>query len=95
MSDLIISKTLFAYNIESLMPLSLQTANTSHSPQKINGSTDVQFFSVGSLGGRTLVIYMIKKGVGYHPIVSGLADFTWSPVGQCLPRTRAYFCRNQ
>jgi len=51
------------------MPLSLQTANTSHRPQKINeGSTDVQFFSIGSLGGRTLVIYMIKKGVRYHPM---------------------------
>ena len=55
------------------MPFSLQTANAIHSPQKINDSTDVQFFSVGSLGGRTLVIYVIKKGVGYHPIASGLA----------------------
>lgn len=94
MSDLIISKTLFAYNIESLMPFSLQTENTSHSPQKINGSTDVQFFSVGSLGGRTLVIYMTKKGVRNYPIVLGLADVTWSPVEQCLPRTRTYFYRS-
>jgi hypothetical protein len=86
---------LFAYNIESLMSFSLQSANAFQSPQKINGSTDVQFFSVGSLGGRTLVIYMTKKGVGYHPIASGLADFTWGLGGQCLPRTRTYFFRNQ
>lgn len=77
------------------MPFSLQTGNASHSPQKINGSTDVQFFSVGSLGGRTLVIYTIKKGVGYHTIASGLADFTWGLVGQRVPRTRTYSYRNQ
>lgn len=90
----ILSKSLFAYNIESLMPSALQAANASHCPQKINGSTDVQFFSVGSLGGRALVIYMTKEGVGYHLIASGLADFTWCLVGQSFPRTRTYFGRN-
>lgn len=58
------------------MPSALQAANASHSPQKVNDSTDVQFFSVGSLGGRVLVIYMTKEGVGYHLIASGLAGFT-------------------
>ncbi len=72
------------------MPSSLQTENAYHGPQKLHGSTDVEFLSIGSLGGRTFVIYMIKKGVGYHPIASGLADFTWGLVGQCLPRTRTY-----
>ncbi|KAI0283984.1 CNH domain-containing protein [Russula aff. rugulosa BPL654] len=56
------NKTLFAYKTESLIPFSLQTANVFHSPRKINESTGVEFFSVGSLGGRTLVIYMTKKG---------------------------------
>ena len=77
---------LFAYDIESLVP-SLQRASTFHIPQKLNGSLDVQFFSVGSLEGRTLVIYMTKKGVGDHPTASALADLTWGLVKQCLPYT--------
>jgi hypothetical protein len=78
---------LFAYDIESLVPSCLERANTFHIPQKISGSLDVQFFSVGSLDGRTLVIYKSKKGVGWHPTASALADFTWGLVEQCLPRT--------
>lgn len=53
----------FAYDIESLVPSSLQRTNTFHIPQKLSGSLNVQFFSVGRLEGRTLVIYMSKKGV--------------------------------
>jgi hypothetical protein len=78
---------LFAYDIESLVPSCLQRTSTFHIPQKLNGSLDVQFFSVGSLEGRTLVIYMTKKGVGCHPTVSALADFTWGLVEQRLPHT--------
>ena len=58
-------KSLFAYHIEALVPTSPHSPHTSQTPQKLNGSKDVHFFSVGSLGGRTLVIYMKKKGVGY------------------------------
>ena len=60
----IYQKSLFAYHIEALVPSSPNSPNTSQTPQKLNGSKDVHFFSVGSLGGRTLVIYMKKKGVG-------------------------------
>jgi RHO1 GDP-GTP exchange protein 1/2 len=60
-----IRKSLFAYHIEALVPTSPQSLNTPQTPQKLNGSKDVHFFSVGSLGGRTLVIYMKKKGVGF------------------------------
>lgn len=75
MSDWVsVSKMLFAYDIESLVPSCLQKANTFHIPQKLNGSLDVQFFSVGSLDGRTLVIYMTKKGVGDHLTAFALAD---------------------
>jgi len=77
---------LFAYDIETLVPSS-QRADASHSPQKLNGSTDVQFFSVGSLEGRTLVIYMSKKWVGYHATASALADLTRGLVEQYLSRT--------
>jgi hypothetical protein len=35
--------------------------NASQAPQKLSGNKDVQFFTVGNLGGRTLVIYMKKK----------------------------------
>lgn len=82
---------LFAYDIESLVPTFLQKTSTFHIPQKINGSLDVQFFSVGSLEGRTLVIYMTKKGVGCHLTASVLADFTWALVEQCLPHTGTYY----
>ncbi|KAH7105901.1 Dbl-like domain-containing protein [Auriculariales sp. MPI-PUGE-AT-0066] len=57
-------KSLFAYHIEALVPS--QPSNhmhTARTPQKLNGNKDVQFFSVGTLNGRTLVIYMKKKGL--------------------------------
>ncbi|TRM58728.1 CNH domain-containing protein [Schizophyllum amplum] len=44
-------KSLFAYHIEAL------------APQKLNGAGAVQFFCVGKQQGRTLVIYMKKKGL--------------------------------
>lgn len=78
---------LYAYDIESLVPSCLQRTNIIHIPQKLNGLLDVQFFSVGSPEGRTLVIYMTKKGVGYRPIASTLADLTWGLVEQCLSNT--------
>ena len=57
------SQSLFAYHIEALVPSSPQSAHTSQTPQKLSGNKDVHFFSVGNLNGRTLVIYMKKKGV--------------------------------
>ena len=56
-------QSLFAYHIEALVPSSPQSAHTSQTPQKLSGNKDVHFFSVGNLNGRTLVIYMKKKGV--------------------------------
>ncbi len=58
-----VPKSLFAYHIEALVPSSPHSPLSSQTPQKLNGSKDVHFFSVGSLQGRTLVIYMKKKGV--------------------------------
>ncbi|KAF9646330.1 hypothetical protein BDM02DRAFT_3188937 [Thelephora ganbajun] len=55
------SKSLFAYHIEALIPPSPGAANASQTPQKFSGDKDVQFFTVGNLGGRTLVIYMKKN----------------------------------
>jgi hypothetical protein len=45
------------------VPSSPGAANASQTPQKLSGNKDVQFFTVGNLGGRTLVIYMKKKNV--------------------------------
>jgi len=56
-------KSLFAYHIEALVPSSPHSPHTSQTPQKLSGHKDVHFFSVGSLNGRTLVIYMKKKGL--------------------------------
>jgi hypothetical protein len=55
---------------------SVQRPHTSQTPQKLNGSKDVHFFSVGSLNGRTLVIYMKKKGVGSYSIALTLGSIS-------------------
>ncbi|KAF9779315.1 CNH domain-containing protein [Thelephora terrestris] len=57
-------KSLFAYHIEALLPTSPAPANASQAPQKLSGGRDVQYFSVGNLDGRTLVVYMRKKNPG-------------------------------
>ncbi|KAF9642814.1 hypothetical protein BDM02DRAFT_3124133 [Thelephora ganbajun] len=51
-------KSLFAYHAEALVSSSPGGANASQTPQKLSGNKDVQFFTVGNLGGRTLAIYM-------------------------------------
>ena len=56
-------QALFAYHIEALVPSSPHGAHTSQVPQKLSGTKDVHFFSVGTLQGRTLIVYMKKKGV--------------------------------
>jgi hypothetical protein len=56
-------KALFAYHIEALVPSGPATSQASSAPQRLNGSSSVQFFTVGTLHGRTLIIYMKKKGV--------------------------------
>ncbi|KAE9397961.1 hypothetical protein BT96DRAFT_940494 [Gymnopus androsaceus JB14] len=56
-------KSLFAYHIEALVPSSPSANASSQVPQKLNGSKDVHFFTVGTLHGRTLVIYMKKRGL--------------------------------
>jgi len=56
-------QALFAYHMEALVPSSPHGAHTSQVPQKLSGTKDVHFFSVGTLQGRTLIIYMKKKSV--------------------------------
>ncbi|KIY68054.1 Dbl-like domain-containing protein [Cylindrobasidium torrendii FP15055 ss-10] len=56
-------KCLFAYHIEALVPSSPASHHANQSPQRLNGNKEVQFFSVGQLLGRTLVIWMKKKGM--------------------------------
>jgi len=56
-------QALFAYHIEALVPSSPHGAHASQVPQKLSGTKDVHFFSVGTLQGRTLIIYMKKKSV--------------------------------
>ncbi|EIW75246.1 hypothetical protein CONPUDRAFT_85508 [Coniophora puteana RWD-64-598 SS2] len=55
-------KCLFAYHIEALVPSPSSNPHaTQQTPQRVNTTRDVQFFSVGHQNGRTLVIYMKKK----------------------------------
>jgi len=78
-------KSLYAYHIEALVPSSPHSPSASQTPQKLNGSKDVHFFSVGSLGGRTLVIYMKKKGLDsvfrvLEPVVGKINERAKAPV---------------
>ncbi|KAA1475511.1 Dbl-like domain-containing protein [Dentipellis sp. KUC8613] len=78
-------KSLFAYHIEALVPSSPHSANTTQTPQKLNGTKDVHFFSVGTLGERTLVIYMKKKGLDsvfrvLEPVVDKIQEKTKAPM---------------
>ncbi|KAF9001525.1 CNH domain-containing protein [Cyathus striatus] len=55
-------KQLFAYHIEALVPTDPSHSQALQTPQKLNGSKDAHFFSIGTLHGRTLVVYMKKRG---------------------------------
>jgi hypothetical protein len=57
-------------------------------PQKLNGNKDVHFFSVGTLHGRTLVVYMKKKNVGVKIYPKDIPTDSVI-VGQHLPSIRA------
>ena len=73
-------KALFAYHIEALVPSGPASSQTATAPQRLNGSSSVQFFTVGTLHGRTLIIYMKKKGVCVTRLEEWCADS--GPVGQ-------------
>ncbi|RDB18445.1 Rho1 guanine nucleotide exchange factor 1 [Hypsizygus marmoreus] len=81
-------KSLFAYHIEALVPSSPQTIHNASNqvPQKLNGTKDVHFFSVGSLHGRTLIIYMKKKGLEsifrvLEPVGDKINERVKAPIG--------------
>ncbi|KAF9466176.1 CNH domain-containing protein [Collybia nuda] len=79
-------KSLFAYHIEALVPSSPHTQQGTQVPQKLNGTKDVHFFSVGSLHGRTLIIYMKKKGLEsifrvLEPVNDKINERVKAPVG--------------
>ncbi|KAG6816279.1 hypothetical protein H0H87_007316 [Tephrocybe sp. NHM501043] len=81
-------KSLFAYHIEALVPTHPQNphSQTAHVPQKLNGNKDVHFFSVGTLHGRTLIIYMKKKGLEsifrvLEPVGDKINEKVKAPVG--------------
>ncbi|KAF8892159.1 Dbl-like domain-containing protein [Infundibulicybe gibba] len=79
-------KALFAYHIEALVPSSPQSSHASQTPQRLNGNRDVHFFSVGTLHGRTLVIYMKKRGVDsvFHvlePVIDKINERAAAPAG--------------
>jgi len=54
--------------MESLVPSSHSTGPPPRGHQKLSDKHEVQYFACGQLSGRTLVVYLRKKGV------SGFAD---------------------
>lgn len=79
-------KSLFAYHIEALVPSTPPSPHSSRPPQKLNGNKEVQFFSVGTMGGRTLIIYMKKKGLEsvfrvLEPVVEHINEKARAPGG--------------
>jgi len=93
-------KSLFAYHIEALVPSNPPSANSTRTPQKLNGTKDVQFFSVGTLNGRTLIIYMKKKGLDsvfrvLEPVIGKIAEKTKHPsaFGRFMSASRSEWFR--
>ncbi|KAG5643354.1 hypothetical protein DXG03_001036 [Asterophora parasitica] len=83
-----IHNALFAYHIEALVPSqpTNSRANPNLEPQKLNGTKDVHFFSVGQLHGRTLIVYMKKKGLEsifrvLEPVGDKINEKVKAPVG--------------
>ncbi|KAF9269276.1 Dbl domain-containing protein [Marasmius fiardii PR-910] len=79
-------KSLFAYHIEALVPSSPSSQHASQTPQKLSGNKDVHFFSVGTLQGRTLVIYMKKKSMdsifyAVEPVIGKIKEVSKAPAG--------------
>ncbi|KAF5373357.1 hypothetical protein D9615_007366 [Tricholomella constricta] len=81
-------KALFAYHIEALVPSqpNHSRVNSNLEPQKLNGTKDVHFFSVGTLHGRTLIVYMKKKGLEsifrvLEPVGDKINEKVKAPVG--------------
>lgn len=56
-------QTLLAYPMESLVPSSHSTGPPPRGHQKLSDKHEVQYFACGQLSGRTLVVYLRKKGV--------------------------------
>lgn len=57
------NKTLLAYPLEALVPTSNQPGAAPRGHQKLSDKHEVQYFVTGQLNGRTLVIYMRRKGL--------------------------------
>jgi hypothetical protein len=55
-------QSLLAYHLEALVP-SNATQQVRAAPQRLSPGKDIAFFTVGQLSGRTLVLYMKRKGV--------------------------------
>ncbi|KAG6909360.1 hypothetical protein DXG01_000799 [Tephrocybe rancida] len=87
-SDTVVTNSLFAYHIEALVPIHPQNPHgqIAHVPQKLNGNKDVHFFSLGTYRGRTLIIYMKKKGLEsifriLEPVGDKINEKVKAPVG--------------
>jgi hypothetical protein len=62
-----------AYHLEALVP-SAASPQVRAAPQRLSPGKDIVFFTVGQLSGRTLVLYMKRKGVRVALLVTYHAD---------------------
>ncbi|KAG8896511.1 hypothetical protein FRB99_008857 [Tulasnella sp. 403] len=67
-----------------VVPSIMGSTAPGRTPQKLNGTKDVQFFSVGTLNGRTLIIYMKKKGLDsvfrvLEPVIGKITEKAKNP----------------
>lgn len=58
-------QALYAYHLNTLITFSdsEMTLNSPGGPQKLNGTNDVEFFSIGIINGRTLISYLKKRSL--------------------------------
>jgi hypothetical protein len=66
-------QSLLAYHLEALVP-SATSPQVRAAPQRLSPGKDIVFFTVGQLSGRTLVLYMKRKGVRWDLSGSPQAD---------------------
>lgn len=89
-------QSLLAYHLEALVPTA-QSPQVRSAPQRLSGVRDIVFFVVGQISGRTLVLYVKRKGIDsvfrvLEPVLSrGAEDRRRGALGGLLGQRSEWF----
>jgi hypothetical protein len=82
-------QSLLAYHLEALVPTA-SSPQVRAAPQRLSPGKDIVFFTVGQLSGRTLVLYMKKRGVRSFPWMSHMKLIEVRADGFVVPCIRTH-----